>query len=49
VALAVVHELTGQHAARIPAAMVAEHFRATGGNLRETLFRLYDYWQGIAK
>jgi hypothetical protein len=45
VALDVVHQLTGQHASRIPDAVVAEHFRATGGNLRETLFRLYDDWQ----
>jgi hypothetical protein len=45
-ALAVVAQLTSPHATRIPDAVVAAHFNAAGANLRETLFRLYDYWQG---
>lgn len=41
----VVAQLTAGLPARIPDAVVAEHFHAARGNLRETLFRLYDAWE----
>jgi hypothetical protein len=41
----VVAQLTAGLPTRISDAVVAEHFHAAGGNLRETLFRLYDVWE----
>lgn len=46
-ALSVVQALLVERKMTIAPEVVAEHFRAAGGNLRETLFRLYDVWQEL--
>lgn len=46
-AQAVVSKLLGDDAARITPEIVAECFAWCGGDVRETLFRLYDRWQAI--
>jgi hypothetical protein len=43
-ARAIVAQLTAGLPA-IPQSTIVEHFKAAGGNLRETLFRLYDVWE----
>ncbi|MEX0977305.1 MAG: hypothetical protein WDZ48_00540 [Pirellulales bacterium] len=44
-AQAVVSKLVGDDNARITPEMVDECFASSGGDVRETLFRLYDRWQ----
>ena len=47
-AQAIVGQLLASETTTIAPEVVAEHFRAAGGNLRETLFRLYDVWEQLA-
>ncbi len=42
---AVVAALTTNTTFHIPLEVIEQHFNASGANLRETLFRLYDYWE----
>jgi hypothetical protein len=47
-AAAVVGQLLVAEPVRLAPEVVAEHFHATGGDVRETLFRLYDVWEGTS-
>ena len=47
-ARAVVDQLLVAEPVRLTPEVVAEHFHATGGDVRETLFRLYDVWERAA-
>ncbi|REK12870.1 MAG: hypothetical protein DWQ37_09570 [Planctomycetota bacterium] len=46
-ALAVVEQLLAGESAGIEPRVVAECFAAAGGNVRETLFALYDHWESL--
>ena len=47
-AQAIVAQLLVAESVHLGPEVVAEHFQAAGGNLREALFRLYDVWERTA-
>jgi hypothetical protein len=46
---AIVDQLLVAEPVRLAPEVVTEHFHAAGGDVRETLFRLYDVWEGAAR
>jgi len=48
-AQAIVEQLLAAETTTIAPEVVAEHYRAAGNNIRETLFRLYDVWERMAR